>query len=186
VWTGATTSHSRSSDPRAVNRDLPPSAQEPDPEPGPEPTGHVQATGPGPLVVLGLIGLCVGWAVRGQAIRSGAPTPVVSWLAVGVTWFLAAVTAGTAYLTWRAVHRELGRLTAQQGLTRLVLGKTMDRLAALALGGFLGAAISVLGVDGDSADRMILRASIAAVGAALGLAAGLALEHACRVPRGPR
>lgn len=152
----------------------------------PEPTGHVEPTGPGPLVVLGLVGLAVGWSVRGLAIRHGSPTPMIPWLAVGVTWFLVAVTAGTAYLTWRAVQRDRERLTPQQGLTRLVLGKTMDRLAALALGGYLGAAISVLGVDGESADRMILRALIGAFAAALGLVAGLALEHACRVPPADR
>jgi len=165
-----------------VTRDLPPL---PPPE-EPEPAGRVSPTGPGPLVVLGLIGLCVGWAVRGQAIRHGAPTPVISWVAVGLTWFLVAVTAGTAYLTWRAVQREHIRLTPQQGLTRLVLGKTMDRLAALALGGYLGAAISVLGVDGENADRLLVRALIAALGAGVGVASGLALEHACRVPPGPR
>lgn len=137
-------------------------------------------------MVLGSIGLFVGWAVRGQAIRSGAPTPMISWLAVGVTWFLVAATAGIAYLTWRSVHRDRVLLTPQQGLTRLVLGKTMDRLAALALGGYVGAAISVFGVDGDTADRLVVRALICAVGAALGVAAGLALEHACRVPPGPR
>jgi len=152
----------------------------------PEPTGHVRSTGPGPLVVLGLIGLFVGWAVRGQAIRSGAPTPMISWLAVGVTWFLVATTAGIAYLTWRTVQRDRGRLSAQQGLTRLVLGKTMDRLAALALGGYLGAAISVLGVEGESADRLVVRALVAALGAALGVGAGLALELACRVPPAER
>ena len=164
-----------------MTRDLPPPGEEPELEP----SGHVEPTGPGPLVVLGVVGLFIGWAVRGQAIRNGSPTPMISWLAVGVTWFLVAVTAGIAFLTWRAVQRERVRLTPQQGLTRLVLGKTMDRLAALALGGYLGAAISVLGVDGDSADRLLLRASIAAVGAALGVAAGLALEHACRVPPAP-
>lgn len=162
-----------------MTRDVPPPPVE---EPGQEPGGHVEPTGPGPLVVLGLVGLFVGWAVRGQAIRSGAPTPMISWLAVGVTWFLVAATAGIGYLTWRTVQRERRLLTPQQGLTRLVLGKTMDRLAALALGGYLGAAISVLGVDGESADRLVVRALVAAFGAALGVAAGLALEHACRVP----
>jgi hypothetical protein len=168
-----------------VRDELPP-AGPPDPEPGPEPTGRVEPTGPGPLVVLGLIGLFAGWAVRGAAIRHGSPTPMIPWLAVGVTWFLVSVTAGTAYLTWRTVQRDRGLLSPQQGLTRLVLGKTMDRLAALALGGYLGAAVSVLGVDGESADRMIVRAIVGAVGAALGLAAGLALEHACRVPPADR
>lgn len=165
-----------------MSRDSSPPGEEQEPEP----TGRVEPTGPGPLVVLGLVGLAVGWAVRGLAIRHGSPTPVISWLAVGATWFLVAVTAGTAYLTWRTVQRDRARLTAQQGLTRLVLGKTMDRLAALALGGYLGAAISVLGVDGETADRMILRAVVGAVGAALGLASGLALEHACRVPPADR
>jgi hypothetical protein len=164
-----------------VTRDLPPLPEE---VPEPEPNGHVEPTGPGPLVVLGLLGLAIGWAVRGQAIRSDVPTPMISWLAVGVTWFLAAVTAGTAYLTWREVQRDRVLLRPYQGLTRLVLGKTMCRLAALALGGYLGAAISVLGVSGEFADRMLLRALVAALGASLGLAAGLALEHACRVPKG--
>jgi hypothetical protein len=165
-----------------VTRDLPPTGDQPEPEPA----GHVEPTGPGPLVVLGAIGLFVGWAVRGQAIRSGAPTPMISWLAVAVTWFLVAVTAGIAFLTWRTVQRDRVLLSPQQGLARLVLGKTMDRLAAFALGGYLGAAISVLGADGETADRLIVRALIAAVGAAGGVAAGLALEHACRVPPGPR
>src|SRR4051794_34840177 len=113
-----------------MTRDVPPPVEPPEQEP--EPAGRVEPTGPGPLVVLGLAGLFVGWAVRGAAIRHGSPTPVISWLAVGVTWFLVAVTAGTAYLTWRTVQRERALLTPQQGLTRLVLGKTMDRLAALA------------------------------------------------------
>jgi len=150
----------------------------------PEPAGRVQPTGPGPLVVLGLLGLVVGWAARGQAIRSDAATPSVSWLAIAITWFVVAVTAGTAYLTWRVVHRDRRTLTAQQGLARLVLGKTIDRLAALALGGFAGIAISNLGVGGENADRVLLHASLAALGAAAGVVAGLLLEHACRVPPG--
>lgn len=59
----------------------------PGPEEGdgpPEPTGHVQVTGPGPLVVLGLIGLVIGWGSRWQAINSGSPSPRVGWLVVGV------------------------------------------------------------------------------------------------------
>ncbi len=150
----------------------------------PEPPGTITQTGPGPLVVLGLVGLVIGWAARGQAIRSDAPTPSISWLAVGVTWFVVAITAGTAYLTWRTVQRERHALTAQQGLARLVLGKTIVRLSALVFGGFLGIAISNLGVGGDKADRVLLHALVAALGAAGGVAAGLLLEHACRVPPG--
>ena len=161
---------------------LPPSGE----EPGPEPSGRIELTGPGPLVVLGLGGLFIGWAARGVAIRNDSPTPSISWLAIGVTWFVVAVTAGTAYLTWRAVQRDRVPLSAQQGLARLVLGKTIARLAAFALGGFTGAAISVLGVTGENADRLVLHALLAALGGAAGVASGLALEHACRVPPGPR
>ncbi|RNL62224.1 DUF3180 domain-containing protein [Nocardioides marmoriginsengisoli] len=165
-----------------MTRDQPPLV-EPD---EPEPSGHIEPTGPGPLVVLGSIGLVAGWAARGIAIRNGSPTPVISWTAVAVVWFVMAVTAGTAYLTWRTVHRERRRLTAQQGVRRLALGKTIDRLAALALGGSIGMLISTIGASGNGADVLALRAIAAAVGAAAAVAAGLLLEHACRVPPAAR
>jgi hypothetical protein len=133
-------------------------------------------------VVVGLVGLVVGWAVRGQAIRSDAPTPGVSWIAVGTAFFVAAVVAGVAYLTWRAVHRERLRLSAQQGVARLVLGKTVARLGAFGVGAYVGMAISHVGVAGEHASSTIARALLAALGALLALAAGLMLEHACRVP----
>jgi hypothetical protein len=162
-----------------VSRELPP---EPQDEESPRPSGSVRVTGPGPLVVIGLAGMFLGWAWRGQAIRSDAPTPMVPWLLVGVTWFVAAVVAGIAYLTWRTVRRDPRLLTAQQGLSRLVLGKTIARIGAFAFGGFLGTTISNLNVGSDTAQQAILHALVAAVGAGVGLTAGLLLEHACRVP----
>lgn len=163
-----------------MTRELPPQRQDDLPEDAPG--GTIRPTGPGPLVVIGLIGLFLGWAVRGQSLRADAPTPSVSWLAIGVTWFVALVVAGIAYLTWRTVHRERRRLSAQQGLARLVLGKTIARLGAFAFGGFLGSAISYIGVSGENAQQAVLHGLFAAVGAALALTAGLLLEHACRVP----
>lgn len=146
------------------------------------PSGRVQITGPGPLVVLGLIGLVLGWGSRWVAIQSGAPAPKVGWTIIGVTWFIAAVTAGIGYLTRRTVASRRGALTAGEGVSRLVLGKSVDRIAALGLGAYVGIAISRLGVASASADEVIFRALVAALGAALGVAAGLLLEHACRVP----
>ncbi|HET6152195.1 MAG TPA: DUF3180 domain-containing protein [Marmoricola sp.] len=145
-------------------------------------SGRITPTGPGPLVVLGVLSLFVGWGARGLAIREGWATPSISWLAVLAVWFVAAATAGIAYLTWRTVRDERHRLTPQQGLSRLVLGKTIARMGALVFGGGLGSAISNLGVDADNANKLLLRALLAAFGAAAGLAAGLLLEHACRVP----
>lgn len=163
-----------------MSRDRPP--VDDDPVPPPPHEGRIRPTGPGPLVVIGLVGLVIGWSIRGQAIRSGAPVPTVSWLAVGTTYFVAAVVGGIALLTWRTVQRDHLVLTAQQGVARLVLGKAVARLGALGLGAYLGMAISNLGVEGEHATTTILRASLAAVGAAVALATGLLLEHACRVP----
>lgn len=163
-----------------MSRDVPPVG---DPAPPPPTAGRIRPTGPGPLVVIWLVGLAIGWTIRGQAIRRGAPAPGVSWLAVGTAFFVAAVVAGVAYLTWRTVQREHHRLSAQQGVARLVLGKAIARLGAFGLGAYLGVAISNVGVAGEQATTTIVRALLAALAAAAALVAGLLLEHACRVPR---
>ena len=163
-----------------MSRDLPPVGDDQAPPPPTE--GRIRPTGPGPLVVVGLVGLVIGWAIRGQAIRAGAPAPGVSWLAVGTAYFVAAVVAGVAYLTWRTVQREHLHLTAQQGVARLVLGKAVARLGAFGLGAYVGIAVSHLGVDGEHTTTTILKALLAALGAGLAVVAALLLEHACRVP----
>ena len=156
-------------------------------DPSPPPTeGRIRPTGPGPLVVVWLVGLVVGWSLRSLAIRRGAPAPGVSWLSVGTALFVAAVVAGVAYLTWRTVQREHRTLTAQQGVARLVLGKAIARLGAFGLGAYLGVAISHFGVGGEDTGGIIVRALLAAAGAAAALVSGLLLEHACRVPPGDR
>lgn len=162
-----------------MSRELPPAGDEPAPPPT---EGRIRPTGPGPLVVIGLVGLLVGWSIRGQAIRNDAAAPGVSWLAVATAFFVAAVIGGVAYLTWRTVHRERLRLSAQQGVSRLVLGKAIARLGAFGLGAYVGVAISNVGVGGEHTAATIVRALLAALGAAAALTAGLLLEHACRVP----
>jgi hypothetical protein len=154
------------------------------PEGGLDPTNRIKVTGAGPLVVLGLIGLAVGWGARWEAIQVGSPAPSVGWLITAVTWFIVAVTTMIAYLTRRTVAIAPASLTPQQGLFRLVLGKTIARLGAFGLGGFGGIVISRLGVSGEHVGEVITRALVAALGAAAGIAAGLLLEHACRVPPG--
>jgi hypothetical protein len=142
----------------------------------------VQLTGPGPLVILGVVGLFVGWSIRWQSIRSESATAGVSWLASATAFFVAAVIGALAYLTWRTVHREHRRLSPQQGVGRLVLGKATARLAAFGVGAYLGAAISNIGASGDDTRDSILRALVAMLGAATALTAALLLERACRVP----
>jgi NO-binding membrane sensor protein with MHYT domain len=132
--------------------------------------------------VVGLVGLVLGWSIRGWAIRNDDPAPSVSWLAVGTAFFVAAVVAGVALLTWRSVQRDHRRLSAQQGVARLVLGKAIARLGAFGVGAYVGIAISNLGVSGEQTSTTIVHALLAALGAASALTAGLLLEHACRVP----
>lgn len=164
-----------------MSRDLPPGQDETE---EPEPQGRLTPTGPGPLVLLGIAGLFLGWSLRSASLRfrDTEPVPTVSWVAVGLTWFVAAGIAGIAYLTWRAVRRERHRLEVHQAVARLVLGRTISRIGAFFCGAFLGAAISQLGVSGDGAEQALLRGLAATVGAALAVVAGLLLEHACRVP----
>jgi hypothetical protein len=153
-------------------------------DPAPPPTeGRIRPTGPGPLVVVGLVGLVIGWAIRGQAIRADNPAPGVSWLAVGTAFFVAAVIGGVALLTWRTVQLDHQRLSPQQGVARLLLGKAIARLGAFGVGAYVGVAISNIGVSGEHASTTIVRALVAALGAGAALAAALLLEHACRVPR---
>ncbi|MET3961459.1 hypothetical protein ABIE44_001393 [Marmoricola sp. OAE513] len=149
-----------------------------------DPVGRVSVTGPGPLVVLGLAGLLVGWAGRRQALGSDWPRLDVGWLTIGAIWFVAAITLGIAFLTRRAVQAERVGLPPRQGLSRLVLGKTIARVAAATLGLCLGVVISRIGVASDAASTDIVLALLAGLGAAVGVAAGLLLEHACRVPPG--
>jgi hypothetical protein len=110
----------------------------------------------------------------------------VAGLGGGRAGFVAAVVAVVAYLTWRPVHRDHRRLSAQQGVARLVLGKAIARLGAFGVGAYVGIAISNVGVSGEQASATVVRALLAAAGAVLALAAGLLLERACRVPQEDR
>jgi L-cystine uptake protein TcyP (sodium:dicarboxylate symporter family) len=150
-----------------------------------DPAGRIKITGPGPLVLLGLLGLVLGWGAHRFATDSSWPEVTITWLAVTAFWFIALVTGAIAYLTRRTVTDARPDLTAQQGLARLVLGKTICRVAAVALGISVGVLISRLGVASENAGTTILRAAVGALGAGAAVAAGLLLEHACRVPPGP-
>lgn len=150
-------------------------------EPAPPP-GSIQPTGPGPLVVAGVIGLVLGWAVRPLAIRLDFAEPNVSFTSIGVLFFVAAIVGATAYVTRRTVRRNRHDLAHHQAVNRLVLGKAVALVGALALGGYLGYAVAQLGVANPSADTRLWHALLAALGALAATVAALLLEQACRVP----
>jgi hypothetical protein len=156
---------------------------EPEEEPSPDqPPGHLRSTEPGPLVVAGVIGLVVGWAVRPLSLRLGYAEPNVSLTAVGGLFFVAAIIGGTAYATRRTVRRNRFELEHHQAVNRLVLGKACALVGALALGGYLGYALAQLGVGDPASDTRLWHSLLAALAALAMTVAALLLELACRVP----
>ena len=149
-----------------------------------QPSGTIRPTGPGPLVVLGVVGLVLGWGVRPLALRLGYAEPDVTWAPITLLAFVAAIIGGSAYLTRRVVRRDRFSLAPHQAVNRLVLGKACALVGALLTGGFLGYALAQLGVQDPAAWTRQWRSLLAAAAAAAATVAALLLEHACRVPPG--
>jgi hypothetical protein len=153
-----------------------------EPEEPDEPEGTLRPTGPGPLVVAGVIGLVLGWAIRPLCLRLDYPEPDVSFTSIGVLFFVAAIIGATAYVTRRTVRSNRTQLAHHQAVNRLVLGKACAIVGALALGGYVGYAVSQLGVSTPSADARLWHSVLAAAAALCATVAALLLELACRVP----
>jgi len=165
---------------------LPESGHQPDEEPDREPPrGTIEVTGPGPLVVAGVIGLVLGWSIRPLALRFGYAEPAVSFTAIGGLFFVAAIIGGTAYVTRRTVRSSRFDLAHHQAVNRLALGKACALAGSLVLGGYLGYAVAQLGVGDPASDLRLWRSLLAALGALCVTVAALLLEHACRVPDDP-
>jgi hypothetical protein len=155
---------------------------EPDDELEPPP-GSVLPTSPGPLVLLGILGLVIGWSVRPLSLRLGYAEPDISLLSIGLLLFVAAIVGGSAYFTHRTVQRDRFALAPHQAVNRLVLGKACAMVGAFLTGCYLGYAVAQLGVGDPASGTRLWRSCLAALGAAAVTAAALLLEHACRVPR---
>ena len=162
-----------------MSRDPTPNPDDPaPPEPGP---GRIRTSGPATLVPAGLIGLVLGWAIRPLSISTGRVAPAVPGLSVALIFFVAAILAGAAYFTWRTLHREGRRMPAHHAVNRLVLGKTCALVGAVLLGGYLGNAISHLGVGEGYAQTQVWWSLAAALGGLALMVSALLLERACRV-----
>jgi hypothetical protein len=166
-----------------------PDDEAPPHQPGP---GNVRPVGPGPLVVLGVVAMVLGWSVRPLCLRFDAVEPVISAWSVVIIWVLAAAVGLVAFHTWRVLQRRRSlvlraglptvRMEPYQAVNRLVLGKAAALAGAVVLGGYAGFAIAHLGITPtELSGQRLLRASLAAVGGLGMLVAGLLLERACRV-----
>lgn len=156
-------------------------------EPGPS-SPRVHSTGVGPLVVMAVIGLVLGWSLRPLAIWSGRPAPQISWMPPLALLLVAALVGHTAWLTYRSLHRRHPRrdtglvpLAPHQAVNRLALAKACALVGALMAGGYLGFCLSWVGLPAETALPRVVRGLVAALASALLVGASLLLERACRV-----
>jgi hypothetical protein len=158
-----------------------------------DPAGPERPEGPGPrtplqpvtgraLSIAAVIGLVAGWLVH-RVVESVRDTPpVIGLLHPLILILVAAVTVGTAWITWRQVQVHHQRLDSHRAVNRLVLGRACALVGALLSGGYLGYAVSWLGLSGDPlAGTLIARGIVCAAAGAIMCAAGVWLEHACRI-----
>ena len=156
----------------------------PDGDP-PEPRGTLRPTSAGALTVCAVGGLVLGWAMHPLVEALTGRPPLVSWAQALVLVMVAAIMAFLAWHTWQTVHVRGERLEPQQAVNRLVLARACALAGTLVAAGYVGYAVGWLGDESQYADRWMLRALVAAAGAAGVSVASLALERACRADGGP-
>ena len=144
-------------------------------DPRETPPGRLRTTDPRVLVVLALVGLVAGWGLRLLAVQGGVSVPRAGWAQVGVLLLVAAVLGSVAWVTRREPP------APRHAVNRLVLAKSCALVAAFMAGGYLGSALSWVGIDAETAGSRILTSLVAAGAAGLAVGAALALERACRV-----
>ena len=156
----------------------PPSGE---PEPEPQPEGHLRPTSPAALTAWAVVGLVGGWLLHPVTERLNGSSPVVTWSQRLALFVVAAILGSTAWLTGRSVHGRHARLEPHRAVNRLVLARACALVGALVAGGYLGYAVSWLGVDAELASQRAWRSAVGALaGVAITITAVL-LERACRI-----
>lgn len=151
------------------------------PPEGGAPGGRLQPTSAGVLVTWGILGLVGGWLLHAVADRRLAAAPIVTWAQPLALFLVAAILGFTAWGTWRSVHVRRERLEPHQAVNRLVLARACAYAGVLVAGGYLGYAISWVGVSAELAEQRAVRSLVAGIAGALVVVAALLLERACRV-----
>ena len=148
---------------------------------GEQPGGRLRPTSPGAVTAWGLVGLVGGWLIHPLAERYRDSAPIVTWAQPLALVLVAAILGTTAYLTWRAVHVQHQRLEPHRAVNRLVLARACALVGALVAGGYLGYALSWVGVDTELASQRAWRSLIGGVAGVGIVVTSILLERACRV-----
>jgi TctA family transporter len=133
------------------------------------------------LVGWGLVGLVGGWMLRPTFVAWTGDAPAISWTQPLTLFLVAAILGATAYLTWRALHVQHERLDPHRAVNRLVLARACALVGALLAGGYLGYAVSWLGVDADIGAQRVARSLVSAAAGLAIVVTAMLLERACRV-----
>jgi MFS family permease len=150
-----------------------------------EPVGRLRPTSAAVLTAWGVAGLVGGWLLHAYADRSMDAAPIVTWAQPLALFLVAAILGVTARATWRTVQVRRERLLPHQAVNRLVLARACAYVGALVAGGYLGYALSWVGVTAELAEQRAVRSLVAALGGACVVATALLLERACRVRKDP-
>ena len=154
----------------------PPGSVGPDQQPG-----RLRPTSVAAIASWTVAGLVAGWLVHPLAERWQGDAPIVTWAQPLALVLVAAILGATAYLTWRTLHVHHERLEPHQAVNRLVLARSCALVGALAAGGYVGYAVSWLGVDTELADQRVWRSFAAGAAGLAIVVTALLLERACRV-----
>jgi hypothetical protein len=143
--------------------------------------GRLHPTSVGALVGWAGVGLVAGWLLHPIAVRLQDTAPIVTWTQVLALFLMAAVLGAVAFRTWREVHVRHERLEPHRAVNRLVLARACAFVGAFVAGGYLGYAISWVGVDAELAGQRAWRSVTAGLGGVAITITAMALERACRV-----
>jgi len=159
------------------------SGTDPAEQPPPRP-GSLQPTTGRTLTIVSVAGLLGGWASHLLLERVTGQPPLVSWTQSLALVLVAMIMSFLAWQTWQAVQVRREWLEPQRAVNRLVLARACAIGGALVTAGYVGYAVSWLGDESQQADQWVLRAVVAAVGAAGVTLGSLVLERACRTDGG--
>lgn len=140
------------------------------------------------LAAVALVCAAFGWGVVQVVFaRSGRLLPV-PWLAPAALWLIAAAVAFWALSCRPRIQRRPGTqpLPAVVAARTAALALAASRIGAAAAGFYAGIAVAMAAFLGTQTGSSTFWAAVASVAGAGGLAAaGLWLEHVCRLPVGP-
>lgn len=148
---------------------------------GEPPGGRLRPTSAGAVTLWGVVGLVGGWLLHPLAERIRGTAPIVTWAQPLALLLVAAILGATAFFTWRTIHVHHQRLEPHQAVNRLVLARACALVGALVAGGYLGYALSWVGVDTELAMERVWRSLLAGLAGIAILVTSLLLERACRV-----